>query len=57
MSLISHDVACGLSDVIIAHAISSKKKKKSMSGSRKNVSHICVISSNGLIKVTINPSI
>jgi hypothetical protein len=28
MSLISHDVACGLSDVIIAHAISSKKKKK-----------------------------
>jgi hypothetical protein len=27
MSLISHDVACGLSNVIIAHAISSKKKK------------------------------
>jgi hypothetical protein len=28
MSLISHDVAFGLLDVIIAHAICSKKKKK-----------------------------
>jgi hypothetical protein len=28
LSLISHDVAFGLLDVIIAHAICSKKKKK-----------------------------